>query len=132
MIDILTIVKIIASLFILYLSDYAYTNIITSDLKNQFNKINGQNQNINKVLVIQDVLSYVIVIFALYYFVLSSNNSTERKILDSGLLGLCIYGFFEMTNSAYIDAWNINTTTTHTLWGGVICAFIGFLSTIKF
>ncbi len=117
--------KSIIVLFLLYGADYAYINVITSDFKNQMSDINGGQ--VLKTEFIQSILTYVILTFALFYFVITTNASKEMKVINGALLGLCIYGVYEMINGSYIDKWKANTITTHTLWGGLIFGITTFL-----
>lgn len=77
--------------------------------------------------IIPNILTFVILTFALYYFILNSDNTIEHKVLNGALLGLCIYGVFEMISSTYIKFWNPVVIATHTLWGGLIFGLLTFI-----
>jgi hypothetical protein len=148
-----TILKSIIIFLILYAADYLYVNVITSDFKQHMLDINStitlKNQTISNIIIetpispmsnefmeikhkglnntiIKNILTFVILTFALYYFVLNSNNTKEQKILNGALLGLCVYGFSEMINSTYINTWKPIIIATHTLWGSLIFGLITF------
>ncbi len=120
-----TILKSLIILITLYSADYLYINVITSDFKKQMLDISKESTL--KALFIPQILTYVILTFALFYFVINSNNTREQKTLNGALLGLCMYGIFEMINATYINKWNMNITATHTLWGGAIFGIIAFI-----
>jgi uncharacterized membrane protein len=64
------------------------------------------------------LLSYVCVIGVLYYFIISQHKS----ILDAFLLGIFLYGTFDMTNLAMFKKYAWKTAITDTLWGGTLFA----------
>ena len=120
-----TILKSIIILITLYSADYLYVNVITTDFKQQIIDIN--KNNVIKESFVPQILTYLILTFALYYFVINSTNTKEQKIFNGFLLGLCLYGVYEMINGTYIEKWKVNTITTHTLWGGMIFGLITFI-----
>lgn len=64
------------------------------------------------------VLSYVCVIGILYYFIISQGKS----VMDAFLLGIFLYGTFDMTNLAMFTKYAWKTAITDTLWGGILFA----------
>ena len=65
------------------------------------------------------VLSYVCVIGALNYFIILQNKSP----LDAFILGIFLYGVFDMTNVAMFTKYSWKTAISDTLWGGTLFAF---------
>ena len=65
------------------------------------------------------LLSYVCVIGILYYFIISQN----KPVFDAFLLGIFLYGTFDMTNLAMFTKYAWQTAITDTLWGGTLFAF---------
>ena len=65
------------------------------------------------------LLSYVCVIGILYYFIISQN----KPVFDAFLLGIFLYGTFDMTNLAMFTKYAWQTAVTDTLWGGTLFAF---------
>ena len=65
------------------------------------------------------LLSYVCVISVLYYFIISQN----KPVFDAFLLGIFLYGTFDMTNLAMFKKYEWKTAITDTLWGGTLFAF---------
>lgn len=65
------------------------------------------------------LLSYVCVIGALYYFIISQRKS----VFDAFLLGIFLYGTFDMTNLAMFKKYAWSTAIIDTLWGGTLFAF---------
>lgn len=65
------------------------------------------------------LLSYICVIGILYYFIISQN----KPVFDAFLLGIFLYGTFDMTNLAMFTKYEWKTAITDTLWGGTLFAF---------
>lgn len=65
------------------------------------------------------LLSYMCVIGVLYYFIIYQH----RSILDAFLLGIFVYGTFDMTNKAMFTKYAWTTAFVDTLWGGTLFAF---------
>jgi uncharacterized membrane protein len=65
------------------------------------------------------LLSYVCVVGILYYFIISQH----KPILDAFLLGIFLYGTFDMTNISMFKQYAWKTALTDTLWGGTLFAF---------
>ena len=61
-------------------------------------------------------LSYVFLIFGLYYFILREH----RSIIDAMIFGFVLYGVYETTTYALLKKWRIKTMVIDTLWGGTL------------
>ena len=120
-----TILKSIIILITLFAADYLYINVITSDFKKQMIDISTEGKL--KASLVPQILTYIILTFALFYFVINSNNTREQKTLNGALLGLCMYGIYEMINGTYINTWNMQMVIPHALWGSLIFGIITFV-----
>lgn len=60
--------------------------------------------------------SYLFLSLALYYFIIKEN----KKPIDAFILGLCIYGVYDMTNVAIFENYDMNTAVIDTIWGGTL------------
>jgi len=65
------------------------------------------------------ILSYVCVIGAFNYFIILQNKSP----LDAFILGVSLYGVFDMTNLTMFTKYSWKTEISDTLWGGTLFAF---------
>ena len=63
---------------------------------------------------------YLLIIVGLYYFVLYENKS----IAEAMLLGIVIYGAYELTTKALIKNWRWKTVVLDTVWGGVLFGLV--------
>ena len=98
---------------LLVLIDYIYLNAISSFFNKQI--FNIQKSPI-QLRFSGAIICYVLLIFGLYYFIISQN----RNVFDAFLLGLVIYGVYESTNYALLKDWKFSTLIIDTLWGGIL------------
>ena len=66
------------------------------------------------------MLCYLLIIVGLYYFVLYENKS----IVEAMILGIVIYGTYELTTKALIKNWRWKTVVLDTVWGGVLFGLV--------
>ena len=59
---------------------------------------------------------YVLLLFGLYTLVISK----RRPPKEAFLLGVVIYGIFELTNYSLFDKWSLFPVLFDTLWGGIL------------
>ena len=64
------------------------------------------------------VICYILMIFALNYFIIKNN----RSIMDAFALGLVINGIYESINYATLKKWSPYLAVMDTLWGGILFA----------
>lgn len=77
-----------------------------------------------KLNYIGAIFTYLLLIFAVNYFVLIPG----KGILDAFLLGVVIYGVYEGTSWAVLKNWKPLTVVMDTLWGGALLAATTFLT----
>ena len=70
------------------------------------------------------ILSYVCVIGAFNYFIILQNKSP----LDAFILGIFLYGVFDMTNITMFTNYSWKTAIADTLWGGTLFAFTAWVT----
>lgn len=69
-------------------------------------------------------LAYLLLIFALYWFILRRKAS----VLDAAILGGVINGAYELTNMALLKKWQWATVALDTSWGAFLWAFVTFMT----
>jgi len=69
------------------------------------------------------IFCYMFIILGLYYFIIRPRKSP----FEAFLLGLFVYGIFELTNYSLFKKWSINMVIMDTLWGGVLFFITTFL-----
>jgi uncharacterized membrane protein len=77
-----------------------------------------------RIKVVASIITYVILISGLNYFILSPNKSWKEAVI----LGLFVYGVYEYTNMSILKSWKWQTTIMDTLWGGVLFGATTFLT----
>ena len=103
-------------LIIMLALDVVYLSLF----KSFFNKIvkNIQGSNINLKLK-GAFMSYIIMGISVYYFLVLKNASN----IDAFLLGMFIYGIFELTNYSIFVKWPLRAVGLELLWGGLLYLF---------
>lgn len=96
---------------------------ITS-IKNTFNKlvVGVQGSDI-KLNLIATFLDYSLIIFSIFYFIIQKNTSVEEAMI----LGLCIYGIYELTNMAVLKQWKWEIVVIDSIWGAVLYGLSTYL-----
>ena len=65
---------------------------------------------------------YVLMVIGLYYFCVYLRSASLWDALRRGaMLGLLMYGVFDLTNYAIIEGWSLPLSVFEILWGMVIC-----------
>jgi uncharacterized membrane protein len=112
---------LIISAILVVLIDYVYLNMVKGFFGKQIRDVQGSAM---KVDLLGAALCYVFIIFGLNYFIISRRAS----VLDAFLLGLVIYGIYELTNKAILNNWRYSTVVVDTLWGATLFASVTFLT----
>jgi uncharacterized membrane protein len=65
---------------------------------------------------------YIIIMFSWYYFIYKNitPNTNYKSIMDSAILGFCMYSLFDLTNHAILKNWDIKTVVIDSLWGMIL------------
>jgi uncharacterized membrane protein len=77
-----------------------------------------------RVKMIGVVLCYLLLIFGLYYFIISR----RRPVMEAFLFGLVIYGVYETTNYATFNKWTPLMLVLDTVWGGTLFALTTWIT----
>jgi len=110
---------VVLSVVILVL-DMIYINCV----KTLFNKlIKGIQGSDLKLDLTATFLDYILIIFSMYYFIIQKNASIEEAMI----LGLCIYGIYELTNMAILKRWTWEVVMIDSIWGAVLYGTSTFL-----
>lgn len=76
-----------------------------------------------QVRLLSAVGVYILMSFALYYFIIKP----RRNVQDAFLLGLVIYGVFDLTNYAIFSKYNLITGLIDMIWGGLLFASSAYI-----
>lgn len=66
--------------------------------------------------------AYSIILFSWFYFVFKNikNQSKKKSIIDSAVLGFCMYSLFDFTNMAIFKNWDLKTVIIDSIWGSIL------------
>jgi uncharacterized membrane protein len=99
----------------LLILDYIYISIFSKHFKDQIYKVQ------NKILKMNfntTIACYILLIFGLYYFIIREKKSVN----DAFILGIFVYGVYELTTISLLSDWEWKTVLIDTLWGGILFA----------
>jgi uncharacterized membrane protein len=82
----------------------------------------GQSFNFRFIYLIP---IYILIGIVIYYYVFSGlkadkEYNTNELIIRAFLIGVCIYGIYNLTNYALLTNWDFNFIFQDTLWGGIL------------
>ena len=75
-----------------------------------------------KVRLLPAALVYFLIPAALTYFAIKRSKTVEESARKGALLGLSMYGLYDLTNYATLKGWTLEMTLKDTLWGTFACA----------
>jgi len=107
--------------FVMLLLDFIYLTTSGKFFSNMIKQIQGTTIKLN---IPGLIITYLVIFISYYYFIISKSSS----VFDAFMLGLSIYGIYEMTNFTIIDKWNINAVFLDTLWGGILFGATRYLT----
>lgn len=84
-----------------------------------------------KISLMPGLFVYVLLALGITYFVLpkSSNNDTFYSVFVSGaILGLVIYGVYDLTNMATLKSWPLSLALADVAWGAVATGVVSYIS----
>ena len=100
--------------------DSIYFTVNNTFLKKTIQSVQKSPIKINYIGVF---LTYVFMVAMEYYFIIMQN----RTVIDAFLLGIGIYGIYELTNFATLVNWPFSMVIMDTIWGGILFASATFV-----
>ena len=113
--------KIFVALIVMISLDFIYL----SNFKNFFNKLikSIQKQDI-KMNYTGLIATYAVLFMSYYYFIIKKKGT----VTDAFILGISIYGVYELTNYSLFNNWNMKAVILDTLWGGILFSLTRYLT----
>ena len=105
---------------IMILLDSIYLSMSKNYFARQIQSIQGKQM---RVLMLPVIITYCILVFGLYYFIIKQ----RRSLVDAALLGFVIYGVYEFTNKSIITDWLYLTTFIDVTWGTILFVLTTYL-----
>lgn len=126
---------ILVMTFIFVIADVIVLTILTKKWNNAVKKIQNTPLRVNYIYAI---LTYIFLIFGLYYFVykhIDKNNWKYDAIFKGFIYGALVYGVFDLTNLSIFNNYDFSLALIDTLWGGtlssLVCGTTYYLLNIK-
>jgi len=106
---------------VVYLTiDIAYLSSKTAYFNKYFSKVQKSPLKFNKIPAIA---SYTLLVIGIYYFIIRE----KKNLIHAFLLGIFVYGVYDLTNLATLSNWTLEFTIKDTLWGGIVFTFSTFI-----
>lgn len=101
--------------------DATYISIIKDAYLQQIEDIQTTKPKVNMVGVL---LTYIVMIFGINYFILQKKAS----LLDAFLFGIVLYGVYDGTTYALFSKWSTKLAIMDVLWGGILMMTTTYLT----
>jgi len=120
-------------MLLFYIMDYivsAFTMLIMDAVYLQASKpmwgrvVRGIQGSDLQVRMTSAVGVYILLLFALYYYVILPG----RSVMDAALLGFAIYGVFDLTNYAIFKNYSLMAAVIDMFWGGALFAATAYIT----
>ena len=124
------IVILILCIILFLLIDIPMITIINKKMyMDSFYKINNNIINTGKQGIVGAILAYILLAFAVYYFIIRDNKLVNISdiFIRGCILGLVIYGVYNTTNLATINNYSIKVSIVDTIWGSLLMGLISIL-----
>ena len=82
--------------------------------------------NIGENTIVGTIITYILLGFGLYYFVLSCNPKNDTVVIKGMLFGLVVYGVYDYTNLATINEYGSFEALVDTMWGTILCGLVSY------
>lgn len=115
--------KFLLLFVILITIDVLYLGVIQKQFISSFFK-SANNSNQLNLKWVPGLIAWALLAFGLYYFVLSRPGWTWK---DAAILGLVIYGVYDMTNLATLSKWTWNFAIADMIWGAVLMVLVALI-----
>lgn len=107
--------------FIFLILDFIFISFVKDHFSKQVFSVQNKPMKVNGIAA---VLCYILLILGVYYFIIRE----KRSLLDSFLLGIFVYGVYELTTKSLLSDWKWITVSIDTLWGGILFASTAFIT----
>ncbi len=115
----------VASLFMLISLDFIWLDLIMKRFNlEQLSSIGRVENGHFRMLVLPTILAYFLLAFALAYFSIpkaSEAKSGGGAFLQGAVLGLVIYGIFDLTNLSILKGYPVLFAFADISWGCILC-----------
>ena len=116
-------------LFMVLDAPYLYLNM--SLFKSYINKISGKdatNRYYSAIMVYIALALGVSVLVVPRIRTGTIENRFADSLLFGGVFGLAAYGTYDFTVHFMFEGWDLKVAMMDTLWGGILCSAVAFMS----
>lgn len=121
--------KLIVSSILLLVLDFIWIGgYMGGEYKKMIRKIQGSDMQVN---IIYAILSYVLMIIGLNFFVIpniNKDNLFNDSLKYGFLFGIVLFGVYDFTVGAVLKNWNLKLAILDILWGGTVYFLATFLT----
>ena len=112
--------EIIAIAVVMLALDALYLGLNRNFFADLFRNVQGSELKFNFKAAF---FCYTLMVFGLYYFIVKD----KKPVLDAFLLGLLVYGVYDLTNLGTLTNWTIKMTIMDSLWGASLFAITTYV-----
>lgn len=116
LLSIINLKKVLSIFLILLALDVLYLSLFSGVFSKLFKKVQGGRKLTIKYSGF--LVTYLFMSAIIYYFGIVKKFTSN----DMFLLGISIYGVYELTNYTTFRDWNIKMVLLDTIWGGILFA----------
>ena len=98
---------------------YLSSPYISQFYKTSFGPIMREN-----IHILSALLTWLLIVFSIYFFVNRHSVSYKQSAIEGALLGLSLYGVYNLTNYATLTQWSIELGFRDTLWGLIVVSIM--------
>uniref|UniRef100_A0A6C0B827 DUF2177 family protein n=1 Tax=viral metagenome TaxID=1070528 RepID=A0A6C0B827_9ZZZZ len=84
--------------------------------------IKNVQKSVMKMRYIPAALVYLIMPLAVTYLAIVPSKSIQESVKKGALVGLAMYGVYDLTNLATLDAWTNRMAMQDIAWGTFLCS----------
>ena len=76
---------------------------------------------ISTVRIVPAILIYVLIPLGVVILAVAPSDRLMQAVMKGALLGLCMYGVYDLTNFATLNGWTLSMTVSDIAWGTFLC-----------
>ena len=77
------------------------------------------------------ILVYVVIVGAVWFFAVRETKTVEDAAFRGGLLGLAMYGVYDLTNYATLSKYPLTFAVSDMAWGTFLCASVAAVGALS-
>ncbi|NJL44416.1 MAG: DUF2177 family protein [Nitrosarchaeum sp.] len=122
----LTLLKLFASgLLLIILLDFLWIGVLMSGFyKNQIGSLLLMKDGKLQAKILPAVLVWALLVAGILLFAHPLAGHSTSAALWGALLGIIIYGVYDLTNYALLKGWTLPVVLVDITWGGILCGIV--------